>query len=273
MMATVLEKSVAQSSVTTASTLAGIVDRWIFVFMSALFVVTTLVGFIPSALGKIAAVHAGQRPPFPLVLHVHGVLMASWLLLLLVQTVLMATGRREFHRQLGVIAILLAPAMVVTGIILVPTMFHQSWAMLAAAPPGVPPAQIETGKNFIRSLVGAQAAVGLLFPLFVTLALLASRKDAGMHKRLMILATVVPLPAAIDRIAWLPTTYPDSAVSPLLYPVLWIMPMLVWDLVRHRTLHRAYVVWFAFYAPMAALVINLWWSPWWMETVQRWMGV
>ena len=33
------------------------------------------------------------------------------------------------------------------------------------------------------------------------------------------------------------------------------------------------VVWFAFYAPMAALVINLWWSPWWMETVQRWMGV
>ena len=156
---------------------------------------------------------------------------------------------------------------------MIPTMFHMNWAMMAAAPPGVPPAEIEIGKNFVRSLVAAPAAVGLLFALFVTLALLASRKDAGMHKRLMILATVVPLPAAIDRIAWLPTTYPDSVVSPMLYPVLWIMPMLVWDLLRQRTLHRAYVVWFAFYVPIAILVINLWWTPWWMETAQRLMGL
>jgi len=241
--------------------------------MAALFLVTALVGFIPSALGKIAAVAAGERPPFPLVLHIHGMLMGAWLLLLLVQTVLMAMRRRALHKQLGVLAILLAPAMVVTGVILVPTMFHQNWAMLAAAPPSVPPAQIEITRNFISSLVAAQLAVGFLFGLFVTLALLASRKDAGMHKRLMILATVVPLPAAIDRIAWLPSTYPYSAVSPLLYPVLWIMPMLVWDLIRQRTLHRAYVVWFAFYAPTAILVINMWWTPWWIETVQRLMGV
>jgi len=38
-------------------------------------------------------------------------------------------------------------------------------------------------------------------------------------------------------------------------------------------LSRAYVVWFAFYIPTAMLGINMWWTPWWVETVQRWMGV
>ena len=67
-------------------------DRWIFVFMAALFFVTALAGFIPDSLMKIAAVKAGERAPFPLVLHVHAVLMGAWLSLLLAQTTLMATG-------------------------------------------------------------------------------------------------------------------------------------------------------------------------------------
>jgi hypothetical protein len=42
--------------------------------------------------------------------------------------------------------------------------------------------------------------VFVVFPLFVTLALLASKKDAGMHKRMMILATVLPLPAVTKTV-------------------------------------------------------------------------
>jgi hypothetical protein len=70
--------------------LAALIDRWIFVFMAGLFVVVTLAGFVPSSIVKIAAVEAGQRPPFPLILHIHAVLMGSWLILLLGQTSLMA---------------------------------------------------------------------------------------------------------------------------------------------------------------------------------------
>jgi hypothetical protein len=55
--------------------------------------------------------------------------------------------------------------------------------------------------------------------------------------------------------------------------VLWITPMILWDVVRHKRLHRAYVVWFAIYVPVATLVANLWWSSWWIEIVQRMMGV
>ena len=62
--------------------------------MAVFVLATVLAGFIPASLGKIAAVEAGQRPPFPPVLHVHAVLMGAWVLLLLAQTSLVASNRR-----------------------------------------------------------------------------------------------------------------------------------------------------------------------------------
>ena len=60
---------------------AGFVDRWIFVGMAAWFIFVVLVGFIPDAIGKVQAVQAGLRPPFPIVLHMHAVAMGAFLLL------------------------------------------------------------------------------------------------------------------------------------------------------------------------------------------------
>src|SRR3954452_22335875 len=91
---------------------AHALDRWIFVVTAVWFIAIVLTGFIPDSLMKVAAVQAGGRsacaagarrpPPFPLVLHMHAVLMGSFLLLLLTQTVLMATGRRELHMRVGI---------------------------------------------------------------------------------------------------------------------------------------------------------------------------
>src|SRR4029078_4892149 len=92
---------------------AHAVDRWIFVFMAAWFIAIVLAGFIPDSIGKVALVRAGERPPFPAVLHVHAVLMGSFLLLLLTQTVMMATGRKALHMQIGLLGMALAAALVV----------------------------------------------------------------------------------------------------------------------------------------------------------------
>src|SRR5687767_11416380 len=115
---------------------AHAIDRWIYVFTAASFIVIALAGFIPSSLGKIAAVQAGERPPFPLVLHMHAVLMGSFLLLLLAQTTLAAVGRCDLHRRLGLLALVIAPALVVVGLILVPTMYWEAWSAAQSAPPG-----------------------------------------------------------------------------------------------------------------------------------------
>ena len=273
-MATVADRPAGPASAPgQAHSIADLIDRWIYVLMAVLFVATALAGFVPDSLAKIAAVEAGMRPPFPVVLHVHAVLMGAWLMLLLAQTTLMATGRPALHKRLGMASMVVAPAMVLTGFVLVPTMFGQTWAMLQSPPPGMPAAEVEITRNFISSIIAAQIAVGAMFAVFVTIALRARRTDSGLHKRMMILATAVPLPAAIDRIEWLPTTYPDSFVAPFLYVFLWIAPMLLWDLVRTRRLHRAYVIWASVYVPVGLLVIYLWWTPGWMNFAQRLMGV
>ena len=103
--------------------------------MAAWFIVIVLAGFIPDSIEKVAAVKAGQRPPFPPILHVHAVLMGSFLLLLLAQSVMMATGRCALHKQVGIAAFVLVPALVVVGFILAPTIYHQVWGGAHFGPP------------------------------------------------------------------------------------------------------------------------------------------
>jgi hypothetical protein len=107
----------------------------------------------------------------------------------------------------------------------------------------------------------------------IFIALRARGKDAGLHKRLMILATALALPAGIDRIPWLPTTMPVSPVGPDFYTLVAISPMLIWDLVRNRYLHRAYWIWAAFFIPAALFVHTVWNTEWWHATARAIMGV
>lgn len=250
----------------------GAVDRWIYVFTAASFVVITLTGFIPDSLVKIAAVQAHERPPFPLVLHMHAVLMGTFLLLLLTQTTLMATGRQALHRRLGVAAFGVAALLLLVGLVLVPTMYHQNWNAAQAAAP--------EARDKLRQIVLyrdnvllRQLRVGFLFPLFLLIGLRARGTDAGLHKRMMILATAMALGAGIDRIRWLPTTLPVSPLSTDLYLLLAVSPMFVWDVFRNRSIHPAYLIWLGVNLPFAIAVHGLWGSAWWHSVAPRLMGV
>jgi len=248
------------------------IDRWIYVFMAAFFIAITLTGFIPDSLAKIAAVQAGERAPFPIVLHVHSVLMGAFLLLLLAQTILAAMGRQEHHQRLGIAAVVLAPALVVVGFMLVPTMYNQIWDGMQTAPAEAQ-AGMQTFLNQFNNIMLMQIRIGILFPLFILIALMARKRDSGLHKRMMFLAIATALPAAFDRITWLPHTLPDSPLSPDLYILLAITPMFIWDLVRTRVIHKAYLIWLAFLVPSSILIHSLWDSEWWHDTAPRLVGL
>jgi hypothetical protein len=248
------------------------IDRWIYVAMAAWFIVIVLTGFIPDALGKIAAVKAGQRPPFPPVLHVHAVLMGSFLLLLLAQTTLVAKGRTQLHRQLGVVGMVLATALVLVGFILAPTMYHQVWDGAHFGPPPVRQA-LTPVVPIVENILLLQIHAGVLFALFLAIGLRARERDAGFHKRMMILATAVPLGAAIDRVTWLPTTLPVMPIASDLYIMLAVLPMFLWDVIRNRSVHRAYLVWLPIYLAGSVVINLLWDTPWWHSAAQRIMGV
>jgi len=251
---------------------AHALDRWIFVLMAASFLAYTLLGFVPDSLAKIAMLEAGQRPPFPLILHVHAVLMGSFLLLLLTQTWLMANGRRDGHKQLGRLGMILAPALVLVGFILIPTNYHLLWDFAQAAPAEAQ-AKVQQVVRIWENIMLLQIRIGLLFSLFMAIGLRARLSDSGLHKRMMIIAVAMAMPASVDRIQWIPHTMPGNPLSVDLYTMLILSPMFVWDLVRNRYIHRAYWMLAAAYVPLAFAVHGLWDTPWWHATARQMMGV
>ncbi len=235
--------------------------------MAALILAIVLAGFVPDSFRMVARMEAGAAPPIPPILHAHAVLMGSWILLLLAQSTLMATGRRGLHMQLGLIALLLVPAIVIVGFMLVPVRHAQLYAMIAAAPADAAAYLRAEVVPFVTNIMLAQIRIGIVFPVLVALGLYFRKKDSETHKRLMILATVGPLPAAIDRIVFLPTTMPESPLTMDIYSLLVIAPMFFWDLYRRGgRVQRAYVIWFAVMLPTALVQNLLWNTPWWLET-------
>jgi hypothetical protein len=184
----------------------------------------------------------------------------------------MATGRSARHMQLGLVAMPLVPALVVVGFILAPTMYHMLWAGAQVAPPAKQ-AEMQGALAVVENILLLQLRIGILFPLFMAIALKARGRNAGMHKRMMFLATAMPLPAGIDRIAWLPSSMPASPLSPDLYTLAAIAPMFLWDVLRNRSVHPAYVLWLAMNIPLAMVVHGLWDTPGWHQAARRIMGV
>lgn len=247
------------------------ISRWIYVFTAVSFIAITLMGFIPDSLVKVAAVEAGKRAPFPPILHLHALLMGSFLMLLLAQTTLVASGRRDLHRRLGLASFVLAPALVIVGFLLAPTMYHMAWHAAQSAPPEL---QGELRQGLLRreNNVLTQLRIGVLFPVFLFIGLRVRKTDAGLHKRMMLLATAAALPPAIDRIMWLPSTFPNSPLGTDLYVLLAVAPLFLWDVFENRVVHRAYLIWLAGGLLTAVPVYTIWGSDWWHAAVPRIMG-
>lgn len=251
----------------TGTPRAHAVDRWLYVFMAASLVVVTLIGFVPDSFTKMTAVADGTRPPFPMILHVHAVLMGSFLMLLLTQTWLAATGKIRGHMQLGIATAFLVPALVVVGFLLAPAIYQET---VQAAQTAAPDAHEKLQALVLRkeNILLNQTRVGILFPLFVAIGLSARRKDAGLHKRMMILATASAMGPAFARMTWLPTTFPVSPISNEMYMLGVIAPMFFWDVYRNGFVHKAYIIWAAISLPVVVTIVLLWGTPWWHETAR-----
>jgi len=251
---------------------AHAIDRWIFVFMAAWYIAIVLTGFIPDSIMKIGMVRAGVRPPFPIVLHLHAILMGSFLAVLLAQTWLMATGRKAQHMQLGILGMGLGGLLIVVGLILAPTMYYETWNALKTAPPAAQ-GKLQELLSLKENILLLQGRIGIVFPLLLGIGLWARGANAGLHKRMMILAPGIAIEAGIARISWLPTTMPASPLSMDVYLLLAASPMLVWDIVRNRRVHEAYWIAAAIIVPLSVAIALLWDTPWWHSAAKAIMGV
>ena len=164
------------------------------------------------------------EPLMPL-LYVHGFIFTLWIALLLTQTTLIATQRTRTHMRLGIAGMLLASLMIVIG-----TVTAIVRAKGASPIPGVNPL------SFLTIPLGDM----LVFMILVGSAFYFRRR-LEIHKRLMLLATIAILPAAVAR---LPFAFIQQ-YGPLAFfglSDLFIVPCLLYDISTRGRPHRATVL-------------------------------
>lgn len=166
--------------------------RWFFVGMAVAAAVTVFLGFARTYYLKSLF----PSPSFPWLFHIHGALFTAWMLLLVLQVSLAASRRIALHRRVGLIGGLLVAPMLVTG----------SMAAIAAARGQGPISAAVARGELTRVGPGFPPLEGMVVPLTTMLlfgvfagAGLSYRKRPDVHKRLMLLATIAILPAAIGR--------------------------------------------------------------------------
>ena len=227
----------------------------IFLGMALLFLATAVVGFGP----RSAAIVTGASPVPPLVVHVHAALMVTWLLLLVTQTSLVATGRLRLHRTLGVLSLGVAVALLL-ALISVAVVRYGQLTELGLGP-------------FVSNILFLQIRSIVLFPTFYLWAIAARQTAPETHKRMMLLATLMLLDAAIARMGWLPGASTVSTYDGVhAYLLLLLVPALVYDLLRYGRVHRAYVIGLALLLPWIVVTHFLWNAPWWHATATALMG-
>lgn len=244
-------------------------SRFIYVFMSILFVVTTIVGFAPTSLELISKVTSGQQSFPPFILHLHAVSMSLWLILLLTQSILMYKARPDIHKKLGLVSFVLAPCILVSmyGV----EMLNVGRTVVSS------PDQINQNMQKISSLLLIHGASYLFFPVFYLWAILVRRKDSETHKRMMILATLVLMIPGIGRLLSVSHLLPDLGLNRIdarhFYLVLLIVPALVYDMVKQRIPHYSYMIGLALIGLWIITAHFLWNSPWWIATAPKLLGV
>src|SRR6185312_653651 len=128
-----------------------------------------------------------RTPPLSALLHIHGAVMTGWVVLLVVQTSLIAAHRVQWHRRLGVFG-------AVWGALVV--LFGSITTLRAAAREVRGHTDFAAGQVVITSLDLLQM---LFFAAFVAIAIW-QRHRTDYHKRLMLLTIACMLPDALARL-------------------------------------------------------------------------
>jgi hypothetical protein len=194
-------------------------DRWFFTFMGALVILVVFAGF-----GRTFYWRPASVGPLSTLLVVHGAVFTAWVLLFIVQTSLVASRRVKIHMQLGWVGAVLASLMVVLG-------FSAAVAALRLGRTPIP------GLDPRSFLVVPMFDIGNFCLLIAAGLILRKKPDA--HRRLMFLATIALIDAAIARI---PLKFIAGGGPPVFFGLtdLFILAGWAWDWSLRRRIHPAF---------------------------------
>jgi hypothetical protein len=216
-------------------------SRYFYFYMALACMAVAFTGFAPTYWLPLANRSFSASP----VVHFHGLLFFAWSLYFAFQSWLAASGKVAWHRSIGMIGVSLATAMTIFGFLVAVNVMKRS----AAA--GLTNEGIEFA---IVPLSGI-----LFFAVVVALAIAAIRRPET-HKRLMLLAGISVLDAAVAR--WFLTFLaPPGPVGPPPVPVtiapaivayLLLVVAMVFDWRARGRLHPVYI-----YGGIALIAVKL----------------
>lgn len=195
--------------------------RWFYMGIAVFMTVLVLNGFGP---GYFFPLLGGNVPEVHWVIHLHGAIFIGWMALLLIQVALVALGKTSSHRKLGSVGIAYGFSVLLMGLIagFVTPVLHVSsgeW-------------DVDRAAGFLLVILGDMALWGGFFG-----AAVFYRRKPQIHKRLILLATVALLFAAIGR---------NQPIEPLILQLaVWLSPILLamaFDLWSRKRIHPAYLI-------------------------------
>ncbi len=192
-------------------------DHIFFSGMAVLIQASVFLGFAHSY--YLAGVF--QAPLPSRIIHIHGAVFSMWVILLITQTSLVAAGRVDIHRRLGIAGFLLACLMIVLGVLA---------ATEALSRPNSP-SGIDVKTFYIIPMTDILIFAVLVFSAF------RARFNPSAHKRIILIATIGIMIAAISR-------WPFALVhrKPLVAALLsygFLLILVAYDLFSTRKVHRA----------------------------------
>jgi hypothetical protein len=205
---------------TQSRAVAGRKPRQFYLGITLFMIALVIKGFWPSYFGPLLSGTATR----PWVIHLHGIVFSGWMVLLLAQALLVALGRTATHRKVGEFGMFYGGLVLLMGLIVgfvAPILHVQSgeWTRDRAA-------------GFLLVILGDMA----LFAVFFIGAMIYQR-EPEVHKRMIVLATVALLFAAVARMGLFD--------RPLLMLAVWLSPVIIamgYDIFSRRRVHPAYFV-------------------------------
>ncbi len=200
-------------------------DRRLFLILAIWFVLTSVLGF--GSISAFRLLEPGALAPMTASVALHGIVFSGWIVLFVVQVVLIRGNRRALHRRLGRFSLALIALVLLTGSLAV----IEKYGM-----------DRKSAREAIYNLLQIATGVALV------LAAIAARRNAFVHKRLMLggasFLAVASAQRAVGFVDGIVGSFPYAALLAMALP---LIVLTIYDLLAYRRpwLALAMSGWFA----------------------------
>jgi hypothetical protein len=194
----------------------------IYVLAAFLALAIALAGFWRTYFGPLLAGSLQSSS----IIHVHAAVFIGWLLLVIAQASLAATGRKSLHIRVGNVGMVYGVFVLLVGLTTALALFAM---------------RIDAGRiQEAQDKLFAPLTDMLVFAPFLAAAWIYRRRPE-VHKRLIIVATTILLIAAVHRMTFLGA----RPIPPARLLLVWLAPIylgMIYDFVKQRLIHPVYLL-------------------------------